>query len=201
MQSRDSTGIRRRSARSPRADHASLLPLDLWIADAALLRGVPSDVHGWLFESGLLTARVTALAGIPCTLRVIDQRLDFLTGEQQAVLQVPPGTCFVREIELCAGPRPWVYAQTIVPDATLELHPWLAELGETSLGETLASLQDVVRGPLEFATLPAMHPLAEAALRNVPDEPDFLWARRWWVAVRGRRLLVHEVFLPGIGQC
>ena len=93
-----------------------------------------------------------------------------------------------------------MYAQTIVPDATLELHPWLAELGETSLGETLAGLANLQRGPTEYATLPAMHPLAEAALRDdAHDEPDFLWARRWWVAIRGRRLLVHEVFLPGIG--
>lgn len=187
--------------RGTRTGHTALLPLELWIADAALLRDVPDDVAGWLTETGLLTARVAALSGGPCTLRVVDQRLDFLTAEHQAVLQVPAGTCFVREIELCAGLAPWVYALTVVPDGTLELHPWLAELGDTSLGETLAGIANLERGPLEYATLPAMHPLAQAALHDALDEPDFLWARRWWVAIRGRRLLVHEVFLPGIGSC
>jgi chorismate--pyruvate lyase len=176
-----------------------LLPLDLWIPEAGLLRDVPPLFEGWLRETGLLTARITTETGRRCVLRVVDQRLDFLTGDQQAVLQVPPGTCFVREIELCDGSRPWVYAQTVVPDSTLELHPWLAELGEASLGETLAGIEGLERGPTEYATLPALHPLAQAALRSVAEEPDFLWARRWWVAIRGRRLLVHEVFLPGIG--
>jgi chorismate lyase len=183
-----------------RVPHTALLPMDLWTADAGLLRGVPDVCESWLRETGLLTARITTETGRKCVLRVVDQRLDFLTGEHQAVLQVPAGTCFVREIQLCDGATPWVYAQTIVPDATLELHPWLAELGETSLGETLAGIASLERGPTEYATLPAMHPLAEAALRDgANDEPDFLWARRWWVAIRGRRLLVHEVFLPGLG--
>jgi chorismate lyase len=183
-----------------RVPHTALLPMDLWIGDLDLLRDVPDVQDSWLRETGLLTARITAETGRRCVLRVVDQRLDFLTGEHQAVLQVPAGTCFVREIELCDGAVPWVYAQTIVPDATLELHPWLAELGETSLGETLAGIANLERGPTEYATLPAMHPLAQAALRDATDdEPDFLWARRWWVALRGRRLLVHEVFLPGIG--
>jgi chorismate--pyruvate lyase len=185
----------------PRPEHTSLLPLDLWIPDAALLRGVPDHVGDWLTEPGLLTARVRAVSGGPCRLRVLEQRLDFLTVDQQAELEVPAGTCFVREIALCAGSVPWVYAQTVVPDATLELHPWLAELGETPLGETLAQVGGVEHGPLEFATLPAMHPLAAAALKDAADEPDFLWARRRWVAIRGRRLLVHELFLPGIEEC
>jgi chorismate--pyruvate lyase len=180
--------------------HTALLPMDLWIGDIELLRDVPDVYDAWLRETGLLTARITGTTGRRCMLRVVDQRLDFLTLEHQAVLQVPAGTCFVREVELCSGTVPWVYAQTIVPDATLELHPWLAELGETSLGETLAGIASLERGPAEYATLPAMHPLAQAALRDAGDEPDFLWARRWWAAIRGRRLLVHEVFLPGLGE-
>jgi chorismate--pyruvate lyase len=182
-----------------RPPQTALLPMDLWIGDLALLRDVSGRHGSWLRETGLLTARISATTGRPCVLRVVDQRLDFLTGEHCAVLQAPPGTCFVREVQLCDGALPWIYAQTVVPDATLELHPWLAELGEASLGETLAGIEGVERGPTEYATLPAMHPLAQAALRDAGDEPDFLWARRWWAAIRGRRLLVHEVFLPGIG--
>lgn len=176
-----------------------LLPFDPWIPDAELLRGVPDAVAGWLTEPGLLTARVRRLSGERCALRIVDQRVGRLTAGQQALLQAPVPACFVREIELLAGTVPWVFAQTLVPDATLELHPWLAELGESPLGETLADIAQVTRGPLEYATLPAMHPLAMAALADVDEEPDFLWARRSWLAIRGRRLLVQEVFLPEIG--
>jgi chorismate lyase len=188
-----------RSAPSSAPSSAPGLPLDPWLPDVAMLRDVPAPFDSWLRETGLLTARISAATGRPCVVRVVAQRSDFLSGEQQALLQAPAGTCFVREIELCDGATPWVYAQTLVPDATLELHPWLAELGEASLGETLAAIADLERGPTEYAALPALHPLTQSALRAVAAEPEFVWARRWWVAIRGARLLVHEVFLPGIG--
>lgn len=181
--------------------NSSLLPLDLWIPAVTLLRGVPDEVEEWLTETRPLSLRVGADAGRPCTVRVLEQRLEFLNVEQQALLQVPGGTCFVREVELRAGANPWVYAQTLVPDPTLELHPWLAELGDTPLDQALQPLTSVVRGPFEYATLPATHPLAVAALRDATEEPDFLWARRRWIAIRELRILVHEVFLPDLGRC
>jgi chorismate-pyruvate lyase len=181
--------------------HASLLPLDLWIPAVTLLRGVPDEVEEWLTETRPLSARIAADAGRPCTISGLEQRLEFLNGEQQAILRVPAGTCFVSEMQLCADTTPWVYVQTLVPDPTLELHPWLAELGDTALDQALEPLASVVRGPFEYATLPATHPLATASLRDATEEPDFLWARRRWIAIREQRILVSEVFLPGLGQC
>lgn len=181
---------------------ASLLPLDLWLPGIELLRGVPGDLASWLMETGTLTGRIRAASPAGCRLRLVEEQVGFLTTEQQQLLGVDAPACFVREIELYAGATPWVYAQTLVPDATLEVHPWLAELGEAPLGETLAACGGVERGPLEFATLPAVHPLAARALANrLDEEPDFLWARRSWFAIRDRRILVQEVFLPELGGC
>lgn len=178
---------------------SSMLPLELWMPGVELLRDVPDGLASWLTESGTLTARIRAASRDGrCRLRVLDQRLGFLSREQQAALDTQVASCFVREIELIGGEEPWVFAQTLVPDATLELHPWLAELGDSPLGETLAEVGGLERGPFEFATLPAAHPLAARALEYADEEPDFLWARRSWFAIRGKRLLVQEVFLPAL---
>lgn len=191
-------GTRARSA-AP-APLPGVLPMDLWVPGPGieLLRDVPDELVDWLTEPGLLTARIRAARSAPCRLRVVDQRLGFLGRNEMDLLAVAAPACFVREIELLSGDDPWVFAQTLVPDATLELHPWLAELGDSPLGETLAGVEGLDRGPFEFAPLPALHPLAARALRDAEDEPDFLWARRSWFALRGRRFLVQEVFLPAV---
>jgi chorismate--pyruvate lyase len=180
---------------------ATLLPMDLWAPGAVLLRTAPDSVRPWLTEEGLLTDRIAAAAGTPATLRLVDERLGFLSREQQDVLAAPAAGCFLREVLLCAHDAPWVFAQTLVPDHTLESHPWLAELGGASLGATLAAVRDVARGAFEFAPLPAAHPLGRRALELAGESADNLWARRSWFALHGRRLLVQEVFLPRVASC
>jgi hypothetical protein len=39
---------------------------------------------------------------------------------------------------MSCGDQVWVFAQTVMPDSTLCAHPWLAELGDSALGETLS---------------------------------------------------------------
>ena len=180
---------------------AQLLPLDLWTRDSALLRRAQPGVAGWLVDPGLLTDRIRVESGAPHGLSIVDERVGFLSAEQRALLEAPVASCFVREVELLAGRHPWVFAQTLVPDHTLELHPWLAELGRTALGEMLGGVAGLERGPFEFATLPPQHPLAARALRARSGAPDVLWARRSWFALGGRRLLVQEVLLPELGRC
>jgi chorismate--pyruvate lyase len=180
---------------------APLLPLDLWLAGPQLLRGLPAELAGWLTETGLLTDRIRTASGAPASLRVVDERLGFLSAEQQALLQAPAASCLARQVELLGRGRPWVFAESLVPDHTLELHPWLAELGDSSLGATLDGIAGISRGPFEFAPLPAAHPLAASALARLEAAPGVVWARRSWFALRGRRLLVQEVLLPEAVRC
>ena len=180
---------------------APLLPLDLWMSGPELLRGVPAGLVAWLTDPGLLTDRIRAASGAAAAVRVVEERLGFLTAEQQALLAAPAASCFVRQVELLGAGRPWVFAESLIPDHTLELHPWLAELGDSSLGATLAGVAGIERGPFEFAPLPAAHPLAASALARHTDAPGVVWARRSWFALRGRRLLVQEVLLAGADRC
>jgi chorismate--pyruvate lyase len=150
----------------------------------------------WLAEPGLLTERLRACCGGRQGLTVVSEREAPLAAAESALLQAPGNAAFVREIELTCDGRPWVFAQTLIPLATLARNGWLTTLGEAALGERLAAVPGIKRGPLEFARLTPGAALFHRALHQSADLPAELWARRSWFAIHGNRLLVQEVFLP-----
>jgi len=158
--------------------------------------GAPPAAAAWLAEPGLLTERLRACCDGQPGLSVIAEVEAPIAAPDAAVLRSPGNAAFVREIELTCDGRPWVFAQTLIPQATLARQRWLSSLGGAALGERLAAVPGLERGPLEFTRLVAGDRLYERALRERPDPPATLWARRSWFAIAGDRLLVQEVFLP-----
>src|SRR5262245_32034446 len=156
----------------------------------------PAAAAAWLSEPGLLTERLRACCDGAPGLNIVSLADAPLAPEDAAVLRTGDDAAFVREIELTCDGRPWVFAQTLVPQATLARQRWLATLGRTALGERLAAVPGIERGPLEFARLAQGDGLYRRALRERRDPPGTLWARRSWFAIDGYRLLVQEVFLP-----
>jgi chorismate--pyruvate lyase len=158
----------------------------------------PADpaVCDWLLEPGLLTGRLRACCAGQTGLAIVAETEAPLALADAALLGASGNSAFVREIELTCDGRPWVFAQTLVPQATLARHGWLAGLGRAALGERLAAVPGLERGPLEFARLVPGQRLYHRALRERRDPPAALWARRSWFAIGGDRLLVQEVFLP-----
>lgn len=156
----------------------------------------PAAALAWLNEPGLLTERLRACCGGRPGLTVVSEREAPLAAAESALLHAPGSAAFVREIELTCDGRPWVFAQSLVPLATLARHAWLSTLGEAALGERLAALPGLKRGPLEFARLVPGVALFHRAARDATSAPAELWARRSWFAIDGSRLLVQEVFLP-----
>jgi chorismate--pyruvate lyase len=158
----------------------------------------PADpaVRAWLVEPGLLTDRLRACCDGQPGLAIVAESEAPLAMADATLLSASGNSAFVREIELTCDGRPWVFAQTLVPQATLARHGWLASLGRAALGERLAAVPGLERGPLEFARLVPGDRLYHRALRDRRDLPAALWARRSWFAIGGDRLLVQEVFLP-----
>ena len=158
----------------------------------------PAPARAWLTEPGLLTERLRACCDGRPGLTVVSEREEPLAAAESALLQAPGTAAFVREIELTCDGRPWVFAQSLIPLATLARHDWLSALGGAALGERLAAVPGLKRGPLEFARLTPGVALFHRALRETVAPPAELWARRSWFAIDGNRLLVQEVFLPGV---
>jgi chorismate--pyruvate lyase len=159
-----------------------------------------SRVRSWLIGKGLITSRMKSACTERFAARLIDQWSGKLEGSHLSPLRVTDAAGLFRDVELCCGDQVWVFEQSIIPDSTLCAHSWLAELGDTELGETLASLSKVERGTHEYAWLPVAQPVTARALREAEVRPAGLWARRHRVALRGAPLLIQELFLPVVGR-
>ncbi len=161
---------------------------------------VDATLRAWLIGKGLITLRMRAACGERFGLRQVEQWTGLLEGAVQAALRVGDPAGLFREVELCCNDQVWVFAQTVIPDSTLCMHPWLAELGDASLSETLHELSGVERSSYEYAWLPAAERLSARALREADLAPSGLWARRSRIRLRCAPLLVQEVFLPAMGR-
>ena len=161
---------------------------------------VDAHVRPWLIGKGLITLRMKAVCGERFALRLVDQWTGLLNAAHKSALRVPDNAGLFRDVEMCCGEQVWMFAQTIIPDSTLCAHPWLAELGDSALGETLSDLSGVERSSYEYAWLPVEEPVTARALRDAEIKPAGLWARRSRVALRSAPMLMQELFLPAMGR-
>jgi chorismate lyase len=161
---------------------------------------VDSRMRPWLIGKGLLTLRMREACGERFALRLVDQWTGLLNAAYTSALRVPDHAGLFRDVEMFNGDDVWAFEQTVTPDSTLCAHPWLAELGDAALGETLGDLSGVERSSYEYAWLPAQEPVTARALRDAEIKPAGLWARRVRVSLRGAPLLIQEIFLPAMGR-
>ena len=164
--------------------------LGQWSVDARL--------RPWLIGKGLLTERLRAVCGDRFELRPGDMWTGLLAAPMRRYLPTEDAAALFREERLCCDGRVWVFIQVITPDSTLDAHPWLAELGDAGLGETLRDLGGVERSTYEYAWLPAGDQLAGRAQGATGHAG--LWARRSRLRLRKAPLAVQELFLPGMGD-
>lgn len=176
-------------------------PTSPWTTLDLVEAQAPPGLRSWLAEPGLLTARIRELCGEDMRFRMLGPlRAAPLSDELRARLGGMDPRGLLREIEFrCLGAR-LVYAQTVLPDSTVRAHPWLRELGDSPIGESLRRAGGALeREPLEYAALPPDHALALAAgdpsdeARGAP-----LWARRAIYRLDGLPILVQEVFMPAL---
>jgi chorismate lyase len=161
---------------------------------------VDGHIRSWLIGKGLLTTRVKTACGERYALRLVDQWTGILSESHKAAMRCEDNAGLFRDIEMCCGEAVWVFGQSVVPDSTLSAHPWLAELGDLDLGETVGDLSGVERSSYEYAWLPATEMATSRALRDAQIKPAGLWARRWRISLRGAPILIQELFLPAMGR-
>jgi chorismate--pyruvate lyase len=75
----------------------------------------------------------------------------------------------------------------------------LSLLGDKPLGAVLFADPATRRDWIEIARLLPVHPIFQAAARDVEGErPQVLWGRRTLFRFAGQPLLVNEIFLPTV---
>jgi chorismate-pyruvate lyase len=178
-----------------KADSARWLP-----AERLGQLDVEPRVRPWLIGKGLISLRMQDTCGERYAARLVEQWTGLLSGELKTCLKVADSAALFNEVELSCDGQVWVFVQSVIPDDTLCLHPWLAELGDCSLGELVSTLSGVERSSYEYAWLPADDALSRRALRDTDLAPLGLWARRSRILLRGAPLLAQEAFLPAAGR-
>jgi chorismate--pyruvate lyase len=166
------------------------LTIGMWHTDINQA-GISPDtaLRSWLNEPGLLTARLRSQCGDRFRLQLVNE-----THERAHA------TDLYRQVALCCGDKPCIYAESRIPLATANAHFWLRDLGNEPLGERLQNHGDVKRGQFMFRIIqPDRRPewIQTSLAGNTAD----LWARRSDFYIGDEELTVTEIFLPSILNC
>lgn len=161
---------------------------------------IEARMRPWLIGKGLLSVRMKDACGEKFAAHPVDQWTGLLSADHKACLKVGDSAALFRDEELSSNGQVWVFVQTVIPDSTLCVHPWLGELGDSTIGEILSELPRVERSSYEYAWLPAEHALTARALHDMDLSPAGLWARRSRISLRGLPMLSQEAFLPAMGR-
>lgn len=162
---------------------------------------VPARYLPWLFDTASLTQRLRDTCRGKFRVRVLSQAWERPRPEEaQALNMRPRARVLVRQVQLLCDARPWVYARTVLPRATLTgPERRLAHLKSRSLGAVLFADPTMRRGHTEIVRLRAGDALHGFATHALDPPPAEVWGRRTLFRLHGKPLLVSEFFLPEIG--
>lgn len=150
---------------------------------------LPPALSPWLLSQGSLTALLKSRCQV-FRLELVTEHWQTLPEFLQQQWQQNQG--LKRDVILWCDSKPCVYAQSWLPESTLEQMEPLARLGSQPLGEYIFQHASLERGAIEVAELDA-----GMQLPVVGTQP-LLWARRSIFVVQQQPLLVQEIFLPGV---
>jgi chorismate-pyruvate lyase len=162
-----------------------LLSKSLWLSSEDLTEPVIGPhIKAALQFNGLLTSALGEVYGEPVSVNCLRQS-EWADGQGIAGLR--------RDVLLKAGDVSVVAASTLMPSSVLDVHPWLANLGDKPLGEALKNHGHFWREPFEFMRIDA-----DLIFQPAPAEAPFVWARRFRFKLDIDALLVTEIFFPGV---
>jgi chorismate--pyruvate lyase len=147
----------------------------------------------WLFDASSLTARLIDICSDDFSVQVISQRWQKMDVEEASAMSLKNvRSALVRQVFLCCGDIPLVFARTVIPAHTIQgAQRRYANMGSRPLGAMLFADRTMRREDVQVAILPASH---EANKFIKSEQP--VWGRRSVFRVSGRPLLVSEYFLP-----
>ena len=157
-------------------------------------RQLPKQRDADLLDSGSLTQRLIRASHGNFSVNVLMQawqRPDFT--ERRRLALKDNERAFIREVGLVCNGEVWVVARSVIPRRSLQgSSKRLSRLGNRPLGATLFKDPGLSRTLFEVCQLNAQHLPDFSTL--LPQQS--LWGRRSVFRLRGKPLLVSEIFLP-----
>jgi len=180
------------------SEQHSLFPITLatkW--QAPEVYELDAGIIDWLLDPNSLTARlkqhcqrfeVKVLGQCIQACPAIEANEDIQAGEQ----------VLVREVLLLCNNKPQVFARSLLPLSSLTGdEQQLAHLGNQSLGQVLFNQAGLQRKSIQVSCFDQDSGVANLVKHLEIKQETAMWGRRSTFVLKGKPLMVAEVFLPG----
>ena len=148
--------------------------------DHAALHLAPPIWQDWLSNTNSLTQLIEKRTKKAVTVKVLSDKRQCLTTDEQYLFNRPLKRCRVREVYLCIDDQPVVFARSVLPSTSCTgINREILKIGNKPLGEILFK-----RGAAPILS------------RQITKIPSLGYGRRSLYLFRGHPILVTEIFLP-----
>jgi len=158
--------------------------------DSGEVHLAPREWQAWLSDTGSLTQKIEQHISQKLQVRVLRDARQSLNSDESRYFHLRPKRCRIREVLLCKGDTPLVIARSVIPASSiLGGNQNLLRLGNKPLGAVLFAKK---------ANSSKGDPVWQQFQKRYPLLPSKLWARRTLYQLKGKPILVCEVFLPAL---
>ena len=162
----------------------------------------PRKWQPWLSDTGSLTQKIEKVIGQKLQVQVLRDYPQTLDSDESRYFHFKIRRCRVREVLLCANNIPLVMAHSVIPTLSSSgSNHAVLRLGTKPLGAVLFAktrMHSKAKPPRDIARLDKSHALWKKCFRNYAALSSPLWARRTLYRLKGRPILVNEIFLPAL---
>ncbi len=170
--------------------------------DSGELHQAPREWQPWLSDTGSLTQKIEHAIGQKLEVLVLRDCRQDLNSDESRYFHFKIKRCRIREVLLCANGIPLVMARSIIPSTSSSGSNYeVLCLGKKPLGAVLfvkTRMNTANKPAREISRLDQNSVLWKKCFTQYPDLPMVTWGRRTLYKLKGRPLLVSEVFLPAL---
>ena len=168
--------------------------------DSGEIHQAPRNWQSWLSDTGSLTQKIERAIGQKLEVLVLRDFRQNLDGDESRYFHLKTTRCRISDVLLCYKGTPLVMARSVIPTfSSSGSNQAVLRLGKKPLGAVLFSKirnRSKKKSLREIARVNKRSSLWRQCHRKYEDLPSPLWARRTLYTLKGRPLLVCEIFLP-----
>jgi len=160
----------------------------------------PREWQTWLSDTGSLTQKIEDAIGQKLQVQVLRDCPQSLNSDESRYFHFKVRRCRVREVFLCVNHVPLVMAHSVIPTLSSSgSNHAILRLGQKPLGAVLfakSRKRSSAKPPRDIARLDKSSALWKRYSKEYSQLTSPLWARRTLYQLKGRPILVNEIFLP-----